>query len=213
MVSKRWVILGRADIKRCATCGAVTIALAACGGQSTSGSATAPSAETSSSSQPHTGPASAVSTIRLPHRLLGLSRSTAAASRHITGEMIRRLTASGSPFVRPQAAVYGSFSGPAIVMFAADWSSASKPAPGQSLVPFAKGFAKTLGSTGARSFPAGPKGGVLECGYSAIKGETTIGCGWADDIAGSAVGYLNGAASSLNDAASKTIQVRSAIER
>lgn len=211
MVSNRRTTLGRAAINGCAALGAATIALTACSSQSTDSPATAPSAP--SSSKPDSSPASAGSALRLPDRLLGLNRSTAAASRRITSGMIRRLTASGSPFAHPEAAVYGNFTGPALVMFAAEWSNASKSAAGQSLVPFAKGFAKTFGSTGTRLFPAGAKGGVMECGYSTINGVRAIGCGWADHTAGGAVAYLNEAAASLNDAASKTIQVRTAVER
>lgn len=60
-------------------------------------------------------------------------------------------------------------------------------------------------------FPAGPYGGVLYCGHH-FNGEPVIACGWTDKLSGDAVVYLKGSASNLSDAASKTNQVRSAVE-
>ena len=154
----------------------------------------------------------AASAIHLPRRLLGLKRSTGAASKQVTSLMIRRLRAPGAPFVGAKAAVYGHLTGPEIIMFAADWSAARKPTSSASLVPFAAGFAKGFGASYARSFPAGRKGGVLECGYKSIQGAQVIACGWADQMAAGGADYLFGAASSLADAAAKTIRVRSAVE-
>ena len=210
MTRRRRVTVAVTTLRGWTALGAATIALAACGGQPAQAPATPSPA--ASSSGPHSAPATAASAIHLPRRLLGLKRSAAAVNEQVASVMIRRMRAPGSPFVGAKAAVYGHLSGPTIVAFAADWSAASKPTSSASLVPFAAGFAKGFGASYARSFPAGPKGGVLECGYNTIKGAQVIACGWADQMAAGGVGYLHGAASSLADAASKTIQVRSAVE-
>jgi hypothetical protein len=72
-------------------------------------------------------------------------------------------------------------------------------------------FASYGGFEHLRLFPAGPHGGVLYCGHH-INGEPVIACGWTDKLSGGAVVYLKGSASSLSDAASKTNQLRSAVE-
>jgi hypothetical protein len=101
-----------------------------------------------------------------------------------------------------------------VAVSAARFSTASVRAAGADPVAidkgFALGFAKGAGITDLRSFPAGPHGGVLYCGHET--GSGVIGCGWAGKVRGGAVYYIRGSASSLSDAASKTNQVRAAIE-
>jgi hypothetical protein len=211
MTRRRGGAAAVATLRGCTALGAATIALAACGVLSAQAPATPSSA--ASSPRPHSAPANAAIAIHLPRRLLGLKRSPAALSEQLTSIMMLKLRASGSPFVDVKAAVYGRHpSGPVIIMIAVEWSAANKPTSSSSLVPFARGFATGFGASYARSFPAGPKGGVLECGSKPIKGVPVIACGWADQVAAGVAAYLHGAASSLPVAASKTIRVRSAVE-
>src|SRR5258707_5780730 len=164
MIRRRRVTVAVTTLRGWTALGAATIALAACGGQPAQAPATPSPA--ASSSGPHSAPATAASAIHLPRRLLGLKRSAAAVSEQVTSVVIRKLRAAGSPFVGAEAAVYGHRSGPTIVAFAAEWSAASKPTSSASLVPFAAGFANGFRASYARSFPAGAKGGGLECGYN-----------------------------------------------
>jgi hypothetical protein len=77
---------------------------------------------------------------------------------------------------------------------------------------FAAGLARPTGSTDLRSFPAGPHGGALYCGHGTLNGMPGITCGWAEKAREGFVLYLRGSASSLSHAASKTNQIRSAVE-
>src|SRR5260221_968391 len=172
MTRRRRVTVAVTALRGWTALGAATIALAACGGQPAQAPATPSPA--ASSSGPHSAHGTAASALHLPPRLLGLKRSAAAVNEQVTSPMIRKLRASGSPFVGAKAAVYGHLSGPKIVTFAAEWSTTSKPTSSASLVPFAAGFAKGFGASYARSFPAGPKGGVLGWGFNTHKGAQGI---------------------------------------
>lgn len=112
-----------------------------------------------------------------------------------------------------QAAVYGHTGGPAIVVKGARWSSPAIHAEESDPVSFDKGYARGVatssGATDLRSFPAGPLGGALYCGHGR-SGE--IVCGWTEKVRLGSVDYFYGAAPSLSDAASKTNQIRAAIE-
>jgi hypothetical protein len=116
----------------------------------------------------------------------------------------------------PQGAFYGGTSSPAMLVYGALFTGAAARAAESVSAGFdqgfAKGFAKSTGSTDLRSFPAGPRGGALYCGHQTHNGVTAITCAWADKVRAGAVIYLRGAASSLSHAASKTSQVRAAIE-
>jgi hypothetical protein len=162
----------------------------------------------SSSSPAASSLATAGSGLHLPAQLLGLSKNTGSD----TQVMVRKVTsalATLSALRGPQVAVYGDFSGPFFLMFAARLSRASASASYDK--GFVEGFAKASGITGLQSFPAGSHGGVLDCGHQTSNGATAITCIWADQTTAGAVTYYKGSASGLNDAASKTNQVRAAV--
>jgi hypothetical protein len=151
--------------------------------------------------------------VHFPAQLLGLNENTTPAARALVGALTGSMAAVRD-LRGPQAAVYGTSKGPAVAVSAARFSTAAVRTaaadPATFDKGFALGFAKSSGITDLRSFPAGPHGGVLDCGHES--GNGVIGCGWADKMRGGGVFYLRGSASSLSDASSKTNQIRAAIE-
>ena len=73
-------------------------------------------------------------------------------------------------------------------------------------------FLRTKGFTDARVFPPGPDGAALVCGQRHVAAGPNTVCEWADHVSFGIVLYSPGFVSSLSDAASKTSQIRSAIE-
>ncbi|HEY3033074.1 MAG TPA: hypothetical protein VGJ54_00240 [Streptosporangiaceae bacterium] len=152
--------------------------------------------------------------VHLPAQLLGLSKNT---SPQVQAQVrtIRKVLGNTHVLRNPQIAYYGRLSkGPVVQVFAARWSSGAlaqgmgSAAGGRA---FAKGIAKSTGSTDLHAFPAGPNGGVVECGHLASLSGKQMFCAWADKKTAGGVTYIRGAASSLSDAASKTNQIRAAI--
>jgi hypothetical protein len=184
--------------KGCVALAATMFALAGCGG-----SAAHPPAR--SAAAPARG-------FHLPSSLLGLNQSTAASATQTRVRVISLMRAKPL-FVDPSAAVYQNVSGgPRIAVYGGAFSSAGKSEVAGKLASFAKGFVEGAGVIGGRSFPPGPMGGVLECGDFNASGVAGVACVWADAVVAGAVVYTLGAASSPSEAASKTIQVRSAVE-
>ena len=161
-------------------------------------------------------PATAASGLHFPAQLLGLNKNTSSVAQAATRAFTSALAADRNNVRPPQGAFYGGISGPAIVVFGARYSGAAAQAvqsvPTAFDMGFAEGLARSTGSTDLRSFPAGPHGGALYCGDGTLNGVTGITCGWAEKVREGFVLYLRGSASSLSDAASKTNQVRAAIE-
>jgi hypothetical protein len=121
-----------------------------------------------SSSPPTTAssPLTAASILPFPAQLLGHNKNTSQTA-HALGRVLTSVFAlSPSKFRNSQAAIYGELSGPAVVVFAARWSSAAASSAASAAFDtgLAVGGAKGGGSTDAHSFPAGPHGGALECG-------------------------------------------------
>jgi hypothetical protein len=96
-----------------------------------------------------------------------------------------------------------------VFAFAAKWAPGTTGSPGE----FAKDFTDSFGGTTSRWFPAGPKGGKLVCGLRLLNNATIFVCAWSDRLAAGGVLYSDKAVYSLPDAASKTVRIRSVIER
>jgi hypothetical protein len=126
-------------------------------------------------------------------------------------QMISRLGVLQGIVVHPAAAFYG-YPGQEVMILTGDWSAAAKANGLVSDNP-ALGIddLKAQGATDATSFPAGSRGGRLTCGHKSIGGEATVICSWADTRMVGITFYV-GYAPSLSDAATQTIQVRSAVE-
>jgi hypothetical protein len=161
-------------------------------------------------------PPTAATSLHFPAQLLGLSKNTSSVAQAAIRVFTSALAAGRNNVRPPQAAVYGGVSGPAIVVFGARFygaaAQAAQSVPAAFDMGFAAGLAGSTGSTDQRSFPAGPHGGALYCGDGTLNGVTGIACGWIEKVREGFVLYLRGSASSLSDAASKTNQVRAAIE-
>ena len=184
----------------------VAIGAGACGG---SGPTTAASS-----------PATAGSGLHFPAHLLGLNKNTSPKAQALNRALTSVFAGEQSDFRGPQAVIYGDFTGSGAARSPSDWmygatlSSAAARSAGPAFdKAFAAGFAKSTGITNLQAFPAGPHGGALDCGHGTIHGVTAFACGWADKVTVGGVLYFGGSASSLSDAASKTNQVRSTVER
>jgi hypothetical protein len=147
-----------------------------------------------------------------PSTLLGLARDTSPDAQQVAGQVSSGLGVLQGIIVDPGAAAYDNTSNQAVLILTAQWSDAAKAA-GLISNPSAGAIdgLKSQGVTDAILFPAGPHGGSLACGHQTFDGQPSITCAWTDaKMFG--VAFYFGVASSLSDAAAKTIQVRSAVE-
>ena len=128
--------------------------------------------------------------------------------------MVHQLAAGGGAIVRGGQAAYYRGNGPAVLVYAASLTSAgASNVASVGYAPLAKASVTASGGKDPQSFPAGPHGGALYCGHGGINGGgTAIFCGWVDHTAFGVASYHGGSAASLADAASKTRQIRAAIE-
>lgn len=153
------------------------------------------------------------STVHLPAQLFGLKKNTSALARSGIRGSTGPFAADRQDFRQPPwGAVYGSHSGPAILvvgaMFTVPVGLTAQSFPGfdkQLAAHATKTWPKTL-----RVFPAGAHGGALYC--ARISGRPETDCLWADKVGAGQVSYFRGSASSLSDAAAKTNQIRAMIE-
>jgi hypothetical protein len=161
-------------------------------------------------------PAAAASSLHFPAQLLGLNQNTSSVAQAATRAFTSALAADRNNVRSPQSAFYSGTSGLAMVVVGARLSGAAARAaesvPAAFDMAFAAALARSTGSTDLRSFPAGPHGGALYCGDGTPSGVPGITCGWAEKVREGFVLYLRGSASSLRDAASKTNQIRAAVE-
>jgi hypothetical protein len=194
----------RGAIALCAA--AVAIGAAACGGSDSPAPA---ASSTAAAASPAAG-----GLAHFPAQLFGLNKNTSQTAQALGRVFANGFAVAPSEFRGAQSAVYGSLSGPAVVLFAASWAgtAARKAASAAFDKATAASGAKGSGSTDAQPFPAGPHGGSLECGHLHRNGLSAKVCVWADKVTTGGAIYTLGTASSLSDAASKTNQARSMIE-
>jgi hypothetical protein len=146
------------------------------------------------------------SSITLPRQLLGAA-SEESRNAHALDRLMINEWAGGSSFVGPAAGVYGDLTGshPGFEVTAAILAAGSAPYPIRRAVPNLHFV--------ARFFPAGPHGGVLECGrFHAQERGTGIACIWSDPVTVGTVVYLGGFASTAAVAAADTNQIRNVAE-
>ena len=161
-------------------------------------------------------PAAVATGLHLPAHLLGFPKNSSSEARGVVSQLSSSMRGNGEMHA-PKAAVYGNMSASSVLVFGATWTKTAAQAAASDPVRvgtgFTQAFMKAGGTTGVRSFPAGPHGGALNCGDKTLAGTPTIICAWADTTGGGGAFYLRGSASSLNDAAAKTLQIRAVIER
>jgi hypothetical protein len=149
--------------------------------------------------------------IHFPATLVGLPQNTSPAYDQAVHAFTQELASLGE-FTHPEATLYGSSTGPLILVGGAEWSARAKKYGVAKISPAAARRGLLIqGSPDARMFPAGMPGALLACGHVKRAGLTEIDCAHYDKKAVGVVVYLKGSASSLSDAASKTKQVISAI--
>ena len=150
-------------------------------------------------------------TTSFPGTLLGLARDTSSDAQQLAGQVTSNLSVFQGILVHPGTAVYDN-ANQGLVILTGQWSDAAKAAGLISITPAQTiDGLKSQGVTDATSFPAGPLGGSLACGDKNLGSQPSIICLWADNKIFGVTFYI-GSASSLSDAAAKTIQVRSAVE-
>ena len=146
-----------------------------------------------------------------PSTLLGLARDTSPDAQQLAGQVTSSVGLFQGIIVHPGTAVYDN-ANQGVVILTGQWSDAAKAAGLISNTPTqAIDGLKSQGVTDATLFPAGPLGGSLACGDKTLGGQPIIICLWTDGKIFGVTFYV-GSASSLSDAAAKTIQVRSAVE-
>lgn len=146
-----------------------------------------------------------------PGSLLGLARDTSPDAQQLAGQVTSEVGLFQGIIVHPGTAVYDN-ANQGLVILTGQWSDAAKAAGLVSSTPtYAIDGLKSQGVTDATLFPAGPLGGRLVCGDKTVSGQPIIICLWTDSKIFGVTFYV-GSASSLSDAAAKTIQVRSAVE-
>jgi len=159
--------------------------------------------------------AARVGILRLPAALLGFARNTSPAAQWETGGLAKMMTSGGFKGLisNSAAALYGPGGGHGVVVAVGRWSDAAKAARFVSS-PRAQvlSLLKINGVEGAALFPAGPLGGGLACGHTPSGSEPVTTCAWMDTKMLGIV-ILDSSVSTLSDAAARTIQARSAIER
>lgn len=211
MVPARRVSAAMAIIGGRAALGAAVFVLAACGVRHTSALATASPA--ASSPGPHSSAAAAATgAVQLPNQLLGLNKNTSAEAKQSVSYLDRNYIAPlTAVLVGEKAAIYGGGQNGATPFFFV--VAGELPRQIASLDNVAQELQKSWsakGITGVKMFPAGPSGAPVVCGQTQNK---DIICSWVDHVSLGYVLYPPGFASSLNDAASKTSQIRSGIVR
>jgi len=162
-------------------------------------------------------PATVASGLHFPAQLFGLSKDTSSDARGFTRQFTSALATHRDIVRRPQGAVYGTVSSNQPFILVSGFSLSSAATPSAESDPasdksYAESIPRWINSTSVQSFPAGPHGGALYCGHLTLDSVSSFICGWAEKVRGGMVVYGAGSASSLSDAASKTNQVRAAIE-
>jgi hypothetical protein len=148
--------------------------------------------------------------ITLPRTLLSLPRATSGGASHLAGVLSREETSnSHGKLSGVKAGVYGSPTG-AWLAVAGGGICGTCYAKSPSAL---KSGLVSSGYSNVRAFPSGPKGGALACGEKTAGSNTLLHCTWVDSKTAGDVLYAGGSASGLTDAATKTNQVRAAIER
>jgi hypothetical protein len=152
--------------------------------------------------------------VRLPAQLLGLQKNTSATAKQ-AATIVSKEFASGltGEVVGGKTAIYGGEqNGAAPFFFVTAGAWAQPVASPENVAHPLQEFLRTKGFTDARVFPPGPDGAALVCGQRHVTAGTDTVCEWADYVSFGIVLYSPGFVSSLSDAASKTSQIRSAVE-
>jgi hypothetical protein len=149
--------------------------------------------------------------IHFPATLFGLHRNTSADAQKVAHSFTQVLAMMGM-FTHSQAALYGSNpTGHLFIVGVAELTAAAKKYGGKTSASSVRRAFLVQGSQDAQTFPAGAPGTVLGCGHVTRAGTTETLCVRYDKKTLGMAVYLNGSASSLSDAASKTNQAISAI--
>ena len=188
---------------------ALAVLTAGCARSTAPATASTPSTASSAVTAQHTS--SPGGAIHFPATLFGLHRNNSADAQKIAHSFTQVLAMMGM-FTHSQAALYGS--NPADHLFivgVAELTAAAKKYGGKASASSVRRAFLVQGSQDARTFPADAPGAVLGCGHVTRAGTTETLCVRYDKKTLGMTVYLNGSASSLSDAASKTNQAMSAI--
>ncbi len=194
-----------ATIRNYAVLGVAAIAVAACSTEHVSAAATTSSAV--SSPAPASSSATAAGAVSLPDQLLGQDKDTSADAAQVVSMLDREYASSLTAALSGplKTAVYGDEQNGFFIVLAA--KSQRQIASPDNTVDVMKNDWVSSGVTDARVFPAGPNGAAVACRPA----QQDIVCMWADHVGIGLTLFSQGFASSLNDGASKTAQIRSAV--
>jgi hypothetical protein len=192
-----------------AALGAAVIVVAACGAQHTSSAAKALAGASSPAPHSISSATTAAGAVLFPDQLLGQTKNTSAAGKQAASILDRQYVSHlAADLVGANAAIYGGGqNGATPFFFVVAGTLARRITSPDNAAHVLQNSMLSRGISGAKLFPAGPNGVALACGQTHMD----ILCGWADHVSFGIVLYSPGFTSSLNDGASKTSQIRSAV--
>lgn len=188
---------------------ALAVLTAGCAGSTDPSTSSTPSTVSSAVTAQHTS--SPGGAIHFPATLFGFHHDTGTEAQKVDRDIAQMFAMMGM-FTHPRVALYGSMvTGDMFIVGVTDLTAAAKKYGSKPSAASIHRDFLVQGSQDGRSFSPGTPGAVLGCGHVTRAGLTEIIClRYSKQIIGLAV-YLNGSASSLSDAASKTSQAISVI--
>jgi len=148
--------------------------------------------------------------VALPNTLLSLNRDTSPAAVQSAQNLVANEQANVAALGKPVASLYGDTgTGGFSVLVGTPCEGGSCVSESSQQVVQDE---RAHGHADAATFPPGPAGGILICFSIPGDGGNVIQCTWIDQVTEGAVVFSGGFASNLADAATKTRQVRDAIE-
>jgi hypothetical protein len=145
--------------------------------------------------------------IVLPAKLLSQARDTGPEAATLERKLEMQARKASHWTLDPKVGFYGNLPGPAfaVLLNAPPCGGDACNLPASSLVVLSL---KQAGDAQARAFPLG--GGFMVC--NSVGSSSRLHCAWIDQVTDGSVFFADGYASSLSDAAAKTMQIRGAIE-
>jgi hypothetical protein len=151
------------------------------------------------------------SRIVLPGRLLGLSRDSSPHAQLLDHNIETNARAStGDELGNPVAGIYIDSGGHGFAVVVG-----TPCTDGGCVIPTAQQLVHTMrahGAADATAFSPGPDGGLLTCFSYTDQGRPYIQCSWIDQVTAAEVNFAGGYVSNLADAATKTRELRDAVE-
>lgn len=181
--------------------------VAACSTQHASDPATA-SPSVSSPSPANSSPATAAEAVSFPSQLLGRDKNASATAEQVVSSLDKEYVSTFTAILggTGKGAIYGDEQNGFFIVIAA--KAQKQIVSPDTVVHNIQNDWASSGVTDLKLFPAGSDGQEVACQQTQ---QQDVVCFWADHVSIGITLYSPGLASGLNDGASKTIQIRSAV--